>query len=87
MASAGFSRAGVRPPSILIATVADRGYEISEHLSQRVQAEDVEHADLSIGMDFEHCRKLAVLAPARLSRIYTLAELVDRGEKMPPDAE
>ena len=59
-----------------VATMADRGLDLSGHRSRQIDAPLLLAADLVIGMSREHVREAAVLQPDVLSRAFTLKELV-----------
>lgn len=59
-----------------VATMADRGLDLSGHRSRQIDAPRLLAADLVIGMTREHVREAAVLQPDVLSRAFTLKELV-----------
>lgn len=65
------------------AVMAERGIDLSGHLSRRMDAGDVVAADLVLGMAREHVREAVTLDPASLDRAFTLKELVRRGEGRP----
>jgi protein-tyrosine phosphatase len=63
-----------------VAVLADRGIDIADHRSSKIAADRVLGADLVLGLTREHVREVALLAPAALSKAFTLKELVRRGE-------
>jgi len=83
--SGGFAFDGAQSPSDSVDAMAEYRFDLSTHRSRRIGADDVRAADLVIGMEFDHGRKLAVLAPDRIDRFYTLPEIVDRGSTNPAE--
>ncbi|MDZ7674997.1 MAG: hypothetical protein U5K30_08020 [Acidimicrobiales bacterium] len=61
-----------------IDAMARRDIDIRTHRSRRLLADMVETADLVIGMERNHVREAAVLAPDGLARTFTLPELARR---------
>jgi protein-tyrosine-phosphatase len=82
--SAGMLASGAAPPTEVVAALAPYGLDISEHRSRRLEAADVEAADLVVGMARSHVRDAVVLAPEAWPRIFTLKELVRRGSDAGP---
>jgi protein-tyrosine phosphatase len=64
--------------------MADRGLDLSEHLSRTCTSDDLRGADLVLGMAREHVRDAVLARPEAFSRIYTLKELVRRGSTVAP---
>jgi protein-tyrosine phosphatase len=64
------------------AITAMAGYrlDIASHRSRRVTADDLERADLTLAMARENLRYAVVTAPAIWPRVFTISELVRRGE-------
>lgn len=65
-----------------VATAA--GLDLSGHRSRRLAPELLAGADLVLGMAAEHAREAVVMAPEAFGRIFTLGELVRRGEAIGP---
>jgi protein-tyrosine phosphatase len=86
VASAGVLAGDRRAPPEVISVMADRGLDVSRHMSRVVTAEDLEDADLILGLAREHVRHAAVLLPAAWPRAFTLRELVRRGRQAGPRA-
>jgi protein-tyrosine phosphatase len=63
-----------------IVAMERRGIDLLKHRSRIMWPELVESADLVIGMARVHVREATVMAPDRFNRIFTLKELVRRGE-------
>lgn len=73
------------PASVHGVEVLDEmGLDTSGHRSRRMTAEMVGGADLVIAMAREHLREAVVAAPDAFPRIFTLKELVRRGEAVGP---
>jgi protein-tyrosine phosphatase len=82
--SAGTLGAGEPARLEAVSVMASFGIDISAHRSRRVTAEDLDRADLTLGMAREHVRHAVVTAPAAWPRTFTLAELVRRGTVVGP---
>ena len=78
--------AGVRgapdlpPPDAVVDVMATRGLDVGAHRSRRVEAADIQHADLVVAMERAHVQALVVLVPDAFGRTFTLKELVRRAE-------
>ena len=66
------------PPAVDV--LAGRGLDLSAHRSRRLVAELIEQADLVLCMERVHLREAVLLSPHAFPRIFTLKELVRRGE-------
>jgi protein-tyrosine phosphatase len=64
--------------------LAGRGLDLSAHRSQRLVAELIEQSDLVLCMERAHLRESVLLVPDAFPRIFTLKELVRRGEAIGP---
>jgi protein-tyrosine phosphatase len=84
--SGGMLGDGEPPRPEAITAMARYGLDIAAHRSRRVTAEDLEAADLTLGMARENLRHAVVTAPAIWPRAFTLKELVRRGEAVGPRA-
>jgi protein-tyrosine-phosphatase len=82
VASAGLLFDGHAATPEAVASMAARGIDTSGHRSQRVTAALVRHADLVVAMAREHVREAVSLAPEAWPRVFTLKELVRRGERV-----
>ncbi len=69
-----------------IDTLAGLGLDITRHRSRRITAAILGSADLVLGMAREHVREAVVMVPAAFPRVFTLKELVRRGEAIGPRA-
>jgi protein-tyrosine-phosphatase len=81
--SAGMLRGGAPPTRHAIAVMADRGVDISRHVSRTIDPEVVRATPLIIGMARDHVRE-AVGYGADIEHTFTLKELVRRGERTGP---
>jgi protein-tyrosine phosphatase len=78
--SAGLLRGGAPATRHAIAVMADRGIDISRHVSRTIDPEVVRSTPLIIGMAREHVREAVVGYGADVEHTFTLKELVRRGE-------
>ncbi len=62
---------------------AERGVDISGHRSRALQEDQIERADLVIGMTQEHRDKAIALASRAASRAFTLKEVARLVERLP----
>jgi protein-tyrosine phosphatase len=83
VSSAGMSFDGRSATEEAILAADEYDLDISEHRSRVMNAELVRQADLVIGMERLHAREAVVLGP-EFSRVFTLKELVRRGEAAGP---
>jgi protein-tyrosine phosphatase len=82
--SAGLLRGGAPATRHAIAVMADRGVDISGHVSRTIDPEVVRSTPLIIGMAREHVREAVVGYGADIEHTFTLKELVRRGEGTGP---
>ena len=82
--SAGLLRGGAPATRNAIAVMADRGIDISRHVSRTIDPEVVRSTPLIIGMAREHVREAVVGYGADIEHTFTLKELVRRGEEAGP---
>ena len=82
--SAGLITEGEAATPHGIAVMADRGLDLSGHISRKLTAELIADADLVIGMGRRHVAEVSVLVPEAWPRAFTLKELVRRGEEVGP---
>jgi protein-tyrosine-phosphatase len=80
VASAGLLPGGAPATRSAIAVMADRGIDISHHVSRTIDAEVIRSTALIIGMAREHVREAVVGYGADIEHTFTLKELVRRGE-------
>jgi protein-tyrosine phosphatase len=81
--SAGILHGGAPATDNAIAVCAERGIDITGHVSRRIEPSMVEAADLIIAMTREHLREAVVASPEAFSRTFTLRELVRRINERP----
>jgi protein-tyrosine phosphatase len=84
--SGGMLVDGEPPCPEAVTAMARYGLDIGAHRSERVTAEDLEAADLTLAMAREHLRHAVVTAPGVWPRAFTLKELVRRGGAVGPRA-
>ena len=82
--SAGLLEAGRPASDLAIAIMAERGLDLSGHRSRRLAVDDVQNADLVLGMAREHVREAVLLDPTAFGRAFTLKELTRRGQLAGP---
>lgn len=63
-----------------VEVLAERGLEIAEHRSRRVESEDVERADLVLCMESGHAEALKIENPEHAERIFLITEMIGRHE-------
>ena len=81
VSSAGILAGGAPATEHAVAVLADRGIDISRHVSRRFDRAMIEQADLILAMASEHLREAVVMSPPAFSRTFLLRELVARIEK------
>lgn len=86
VSSAGLYAGGAPATGHGIAAMADRGLDLEDHRSRRVEVTMLHQADLVIGMAREHVREAAVLDPNVLAKTFTLKELAHGAEAVGPRA-
>jgi protein-tyrosine phosphatase len=79
--SAGVMGANDGPPERLLKEGAAFGMDLSDHVPRKLDADDIARSDLIVGMAREHVREVVVRDPASLYKVYTLRELVRRGQE------
>jgi protein-tyrosine phosphatase len=79
--SAGLLPGGAPATPDAVATMADRGVDISGHVSRTLTREMATTTPLVVGMTRAHVREACVTFGAPVDRAYTLKELVRRGEQ------
>jgi protein-tyrosine-phosphatase len=84
VSSAGIYEGGAPATGHGIAAMAERGLDLSNHRSRRMDETMVQGADLVIGMTREHVREAAVLDRDALAKTFTLKELVTLAEAAGP---
>ena len=84
VSSTGVSFTG-RPASTNAVEVLRRlGIDIAPHRSRELAVDQLARADLVLCMERSHVREAVVLQPAKFPRIFSLKELVRRGEQIGP---
>lgn len=82
--SAGTAQQGYPPPPEVVSVMDGYSVDLASHRSRMVTASDIAGADLVLGMAREHVRHAVVTAPDAWPRVFTIRELVRRGEKVGP---
>lgn len=82
--SAGLGTEGAPATSATVRAAAALGLDLASHRSRRIDAMLVRDADLVIGMERLHVREATILDPSAFGRVFTLKELVRRGETVGP---
>jgi protein-tyrosine phosphatase len=78
--SAGVMDGGAKATADTIATLADRGVDLSRHRSRQMTPELLQSADLIVAMARVHVREAVLLLQDVWPRTFTLKDLVRRGE-------
>jgi protein-tyrosine-phosphatase len=79
VSSAGFETEDRPPPPATLAVMARRGIDLSGHRSRIVTPDELQRADLVIGMTRSHVWDAALLQPEVLPRAFVFGELVRLG--------
>lgn len=79
LASAGLMESGHPASPHAVATLADRGIDLSGHRTRRLSSGLVDAADLVLGMENRHVRAVAVLSHSALDRSFTMKDFLRRG--------
>jgi protein-tyrosine phosphatase len=82
--SAGLLPGGSSAAPEAVAVMAERGIDITRHVSCQITADIARSANLIVGMSRHHVREACVSYGALLQRAFTLRELVRRGEEIGP---
>jgi protein-tyrosine phosphatase len=82
--SAGMLRAGDPPLPEVISVMAGYGIDLAAHRSRLAGAADLAQASLVLAMAREHLRYAVVTEPGAWPRVFTLRELILRGERIGP---
>jgi len=82
--SAGLLEGGRERPPEVTAVLAKRGVALPDQLSRQLLQDDLQRADLLLGMERAHVRYTVVLEPEAWPRTFTLKELVRRGAELGP---
>jgi protein-tyrosine phosphatase len=84
--SAGLGDSGYPATSPTVEAAGRAGYDLSDHRSTRLAADQIARADLLLGMERRHVREAVALDPSAWPRAFTLRELVRRGDAVGPRA-
>ncbi|MHB1855323.1 MAG: arsenate reductase/protein-tyrosine-phosphatase family protein [Acidimicrobiales bacterium] len=84
VSSAGLLEDGHPAAPEVVALLSARGIDLSGHRSRRLVAPLIEGSDLVLAMAREHLREAVLLVPSAFGRIFTLKEIVRRGEAVGP---
>ena len=84
VSSAGLLEDGHSAAPEVVSLLSERGIDLSPHRSRRLTRDLIEDSDLVLAMARDHLREAVLLAPAAFGRIFTLKELVRRGEAVGP---
>jgi protein-tyrosine phosphatase len=87
ISSAGLLEGGRSASDGSARVMSNMGIDLADHRSHQIDVEALDSADLVLAMELRHVREAALLTPDRLDRIYTLRELVGRGQVIGPRGE
>ncbi len=79
VSSAGDLPGGVPASAGSVRAMAARGLDLGEHVSRTLEIDQLDRADLVVGMARRHVRSAVALHPPAFPRTFTLKELVRRG--------
>ncbi len=82
--SAGMLRCGDPPHPEVISVMARYGIDVAAHRSRVARAADLARASLVLAMARDNLRYAVVTEPGAWPRVFTLRELVRRGERIGP---
>ncbi len=82
--SAGLSGAGQPPPQEVVSVMSGCGVDVAGHRSRLLRKADLASADLILAMAREHLRHAVAVQPSAWPRVFTLKELVRRGDQAGP---
>ena len=86
VSSAGLLFEGEPATGTAVDTMAGRGLDLVGHRSRIITPDLVGSADLVVGMAREHVRETVIRRPDRYGRVFTLREIVRRGDEVGPRA-
>jgi protein-tyrosine phosphatase len=86
VASAGIMQGGVAASGPAVDVLAARGIDLGGHVSRTMAADEIDAADLVIGMERRHVQEAIVLAPAAERYAFTLIDLARRAAGAEPRA-
>ena len=84
VSSAGLVGGGQHADPNAADVMAERGLDLSAHVSRLVDGAIVSQADLIVGMARAHLREVVAMDPDAWHRTFTLKELVRRGRRVGP---
>ena len=84
VSSTGISFTGRPASTNAVEVLRRRGIDIAPHRSRELVADQLMHADLVICMERSHVREAVVMKPGKFPRIFSLKEIVRRGEQIGP---
>ncbi len=84
VSSTGIRGAAGAPPSILIKEGMQFGFELSDHISHKIELADIHKADLIIAFAREHLREIVLADSSSFEKTYTMREFVRRGAEKGP---
>lgn len=82
--SAGLSGQGQPPPPEVIYAMANYGLDVASHRSHLATGVGLAAADLVLALAREHLRSMVAAEPSVWPRVFTLKELVRRGQQTGP---
>jgi len=82
--SFGLLPGGREAPPQVVEAVATFGVDLSRHRSAQLSIEELSKADVAVTMTRQHLRELVIELPDIWPRVFTLPELVRRGEIVGP---
>jgi len=83
VSSAGLMQGGKPATPDAVSVLADRGMDISAHVSRRLDREMLNDADLVLVMTRDHLREAVLTEPAAFPKVFLLRELVRRLDENP----
>lgn len=75
---------GKRATDEAVEAAGERGFDISPHRARRLEAAQIQDADLVVCMTGEHAERVQEMVPEAASRTFTLKELARLLEELPP---
>jgi low molecular weight protein-tyrosine phosphatase len=78
--SAGLLESGRVVADGTVRVLGARGLDVRAHVSQQLAPDLVEASDLVLGMEHRHLQEAALMAGGGWGRVFTLREIVRRGE-------
>jgi protein-tyrosine-phosphatase len=80
VSSGGLMVAGTPMPPIGVSLMAERGIDLSSHVSAQVTEHSLAAADIVLGMTREHVREVVAISPDAWPKTFTLKDFVRRAE-------